>query len=94
MEFHVVRTELLGELQLMMGVIERKNTMPILANVYIEAQDNQLHLKATDLEIGILTQCPAQIVEPGEFTVNAKQLQEMLNTLSDALQDAFDPKHV
>ena len=84
MEFHAVRNELLSELQLMMGVIEKKNTMPILANIYVLAEDNQLTLKATDLEVGIITQCPAQIIEPGEFTVNAKQLQEMLNTLSDA----------
>ena len=83
MELHVVRTELLGELQLMMGVIEKKNTMPILANIYILAEDNQLTLKATDLELGIITRCPAQIIEPGEFTVNAKQLYDMLNTFSD-----------
>jgi DNA polymerase-3 subunit beta len=83
MEFHVIRNELLTELQLMMGVIEKKNTMPILANVYISAEDNQLVLKATDLEVGIISLCPAQIVEPGELTVNAKQLQDMLNTFSD-----------
>lgn len=83
MEFHVVRNELLSELQLMMGVIEKKNTMPILANVYVLAEDNQLTLKATDLEVGIITQCPAQIIEPGEFTVSAKQMQDMLNTFSD-----------
>ena len=83
MEFHVVRNELLSELQLMMGVIEKKNTMPILANIYVLAEDNQLTLKATDLEVGIITQCPSQIIEPGEFTVNAKQLQDMLNTFSD-----------
>jgi DNA polymerase-3 subunit beta len=68
----------------MVGVIEKKNTMPILANIYVLAEDNQLTLKATDLEVGIITQCPAQIIEPGEFTVNAKQLQEMLNTFSNA----------
>ncbi|MDJ0836272.1 MAG: DNA polymerase III subunit beta [Acidobacteriota bacterium] len=83
MEFHVIRSELLTELQLMMGVIEKKNTMPILANIYIQAEDNQLLLKATDLEVGIISHCPAQIVEPGEITVNAKQLQDMLNTFSD-----------
>lgn len=82
MEFHVIRGELQAELQLMMGVIEKKNTMPILANIYIAAEDNQLLLKATDLEVGIITTCPAQIVEPGELTVNAKQLQDMLNTFS------------
>jgi DNA polymerase-3 subunit beta len=83
MEFHVIRNELLTELTLMMGVIEKKNTMPILANIYIQAENNQLVLQATDLEVGIITSCPAQVVEAGELTVNAKQLQDMLNSLSD-----------
>jgi len=83
MEFHIIRSELLNELQLMMGVIEKKNTMPILANIYIMAEDNHLVLKATDLEVGIISESPAQVVEPGEFTVNAKQLLDMLNTFTD-----------
>lgn len=82
MEFHSLRSELLNELQLMMGVIEKKNTMPILANILIRAEGNQLSLEATDLEVGVLTQCPAQVVEAGELTVNAKRLQDMLSTLS------------
>ncbi len=82
MEFHSIRAELLSELQLMMGVIEKKHTMPILANILIQAEGNQLTLKATDLEVGVITQCPAQVVEPGEFTVDAKRLQDMLSTLS------------
>jgi len=84
MEFHVVRAELLSELQISIGVIEKKHTMPILANIYILAEDNQLTLKATDLEVGIISKCPAQVVEPGEFTVNAKSLQDMLSSFTDA----------
>lgn len=87
MEIHVVRTDLLSELQLMQGVIEKKNTMPILANVYIKAENNELILQATDLEVGIITSCPAQVIEPGEFTVNAKQMLDMLNTFSDPQVD-------
>lgn len=84
MEFHVIREELLGELTLMMGVIEKKNTMPILANVFIKAENNELLLQATDLEVGIISRCSAQVVENGEFTVNAKQLSDMLNSFSDS----------
>ncbi len=84
MEFHIVRSDLLNELQLMMGVIEKKNTMPILANICIKAENNQLVLQATDLEVGIISSCPAQVLEPGEITVHAKNLQDMLNTFSDA----------
>ena len=71
MEFHIVRNDLLSELQLMMGVIEKKNTMPILANIFIRAENNHLILQATDLEVGILSQCHAQVIEPGEITVHA-----------------------
>lgn len=84
MEFHVIREELLGELTLMMGVIEKKNTMPILANIYIKAENNELLLQATDLEVGIISRCSAQVVEGGEFTVNAKQLSDMLNSFSES----------
>ncbi|CAM2067224.1 DNA polymerase III subunit beta [Sulfidibacter corallicola] len=84
MEFHIVRNDLLSELQLMMGVIEKKNTMPILANIFIRAENNHLILQATDLEVGIISQCPAQVIEPGEITVHAKNLQDMLNTFSDS----------
>jgi len=84
MEFHVIRDELLSELALMMGVIEKKNTMPILANVYIKAENNELLLQATDLEVGIISRCSAQVVEGGEFTVNAKQLSDMLNSFSES----------
>jgi DNA polymerase-3 subunit beta len=82
MEFHVLRSELSRELQLLQGVIEKKKTMPILANIYIKAENNKLTLNATDLEIGIQTAASAQVVEPGEFTVNAKQFQDMLNSFS------------
>lgn len=83
MEFHVIRTAMLSELQLMKGIVEKKSTMPILANFYIKAEDNKLQLKATDLEMGIITECPAQVIEPGEFTVNADKIFEMLGSLKD-----------
>ena len=78
MEFNAIRQEILSELQMMMGVIEKKHTMPILGNVWVKASENRLKLQATDLEVGMMTECPAQVIEEGEFTVNAKRLQEML----------------
>lgn len=83
MEFNAIRQEILTELQMMMGVIEKKHTMPILGNVLVRAEDNELHLQATDLEVGMISRCPAQVIESGEFTVNARRLQEMLATSSD-----------
>ena len=52
MELVVRKTDLLRELQLFQGIVERKNTIPILANVLMDAKDNEVRLLATDLEVG------------------------------------------
>ena len=52
MELVVRKTDLLRELQLFQGIVERKNTIPILANVLIEAAGDEVKLLATDLEVG------------------------------------------
>ena len=56
MELVVRKTDLLRELQLFQGIVERKNTIPILANVLIEASD-EVKLLATDLEVGLRSRC-------------------------------------
>ena len=52
MELVVRKTDLLRELQLFQGIVERKNTIPILANVLLEAKGDELKFLATDLEVG------------------------------------------
>jgi len=83
MEFIVNRQMLHSELQLIKGVIEKKNTMPILSNVLIEAANNQLVLKSTDLDVGFICKCPAQVIEPGVFTIDALKMQDILGTCSE-----------
>ena len=51
MEFHANRSDLISEIQLIMGVIEKKNTMPILENILVAAEDNKLVFQGTDLEV-------------------------------------------
>ena len=53
MEFTAKKDELLRELALIQGIVERKNTIPILANVLIDAHDGLLELAATDLDVGL-----------------------------------------
>jgi len=53
MEFTVSKTDLVRELNLSQGVVEKKTTIPILSNVLIEAGGDRLQLTATDLELGI-----------------------------------------
>ncbi len=65
MELVVRKADLLRELQLFQGIVERKNTIPILANVLIEADGDQVKLLATDLEVGLRSRCQASVVEEG-----------------------------
>ena len=53
MEFTAKKDELLRELALIQGIVERKNTIPILANVLMEATEDSVELAATDLDVGL-----------------------------------------
>ena len=84
MDLSVRKSDLLRELQFFQGVIERKNTIPILANVLVEAgSDDTLKLLATDLELGLRSQCKASIKKPGELTLPAKKLFEIVRELPE-----------
>jgi DNA polymerase-3 subunit beta len=61
MEFSVKKFDLLTELNLTQGVVERKTTIPILSHLLCEAKGNQLILTATDLELSIRTECEAKV---------------------------------
>ena len=84
MELTVRKTDLLPELQLFQGIAERKNTIPILANVLIEASgDGSVHLLATDLEVGLRSQCVASVAKEGSLTIPAKKLYEIVRALPE-----------
>ncbi|MCL6482077.1 MAG: DNA polymerase III subunit beta [Firmicutes bacterium] len=83
MEFSVKKSDLLEELTVAQGVVEKKTTIPILANVLIEAAANQVALTATDLELCLRTHCPAKVRRAGAVTVPAKKLLELIRLLPD-----------
>ncbi len=83
MELVVRKTDLLRELQLFQGIVERKNTIPILANVLIEADGDRVKLLATDLEVGLRSTCPASVTRRGSLTLPAKKLYEIIKALPD-----------
>ena len=75
MEFTVSRSELVKELNLSQGVVEKKTTIPILSNVLIEAEGSRIVLTATDLELGIQCQPrPARVKKAGAGTIPARRL--------------------
>jgi DNA polymerase-3 subunit beta len=83
MELVVSKTDLLRELQLFQGIVERKNTIPILANILVSAKENKLFFLATDLEVGLRSHCAASITTPGIITIPAKKLFEIVRSLPE-----------
>ena len=83
MELVVRKNDLLRELQLFQGIVERKNTIPILANVLIEAAGEEVRLLATDLEVALRSRCAASVSKPGSLTLPAKKLYEIIKALPD-----------
>ena len=65
MELVVRKNDLLRELQLFQGIVERKNTIPILANVLIEAKGDEVRFLATDLEVALRSKCAATVSKTG-----------------------------
>ena len=83
MQLVVRKNDLLRELQLFQGIVERKNTIPILANVLIEANDGEMRMLATDLEVALRSRCPATVEKSGSLTLPAKKLYEILRALPE-----------
>ena len=83
MEFSVNRADLVRELSLSQGVVEKKTTIPILSNVLIEAAGDRITLTATDLELGIRCECPARVKREGAGTVPARKLLDYVRLLPE-----------
>jgi len=84
MEFTVSKADLVRELNLSQGVVEKKTTIPILSNVLVEATGDRINLTATDLELGIRSSCPARVKKQGASTIPAKRLLDYVRLLPDA----------
>jgi DNA polymerase-3 subunit beta len=83
MEFTVSKTDLVRELNLSQGVVEKKTTIPILSNVLIEAAGEHVQLTATDLELGIRCSCPARVSKEGSGTIPVRRLLDYTRLLPD-----------
>src|SRR6266542_935405 len=85
MRFSLSKASLLRELNLLQGVVEKKNTIPILSNVLIETLGESLvSLIATDLEVSLQTECNADVSQPGAVVLQARKLFDIVRNLPDA----------
>ncbi|MGE0763227.1 MAG: DNA polymerase III subunit beta [Bdellovibrionales bacterium] len=72
--------DLIGRAQ---NIVEKRNTMPVLVNVLLDAQGDFLQVFATDLEVSLTDQMPAEIIQPGKVVVNARSLFDIIKELPE-----------
>jgi DNA polymerase-3 subunit beta len=83
MEFRIGKESFVKALQRIQGIVEKRNTMPILSNALLEVQNDQLFITATDLEVGMRSSYPTNVIREGKITVSAKKLYEIVKEMPD-----------
>lgn len=83
MEFRIAAEELKKALYRAQGIVERKTTMPILANVLVNASKTGLQVTAFDLDVGLVSEHPAEVLKPGAVTVSAKYLFDIVQNVPE-----------
>jgi DNA polymerase III subunit beta len=89
MKFTVVKETILEELQILQGIVEKRNTMPILANILMQVGEAEVEMTGTDLEVGLRTHFEAQVEEPGAVTISGKKIFEIVKSLPDGQPVTF-----
>ena len=77
------REKLLGPLQAVIGVVERRQTMPVLANVLLNVHDGRVSVTATDLEVELVAATEVSVVQAGDLTVPGRKLLDILRALPE-----------
>lgn len=83
MKFSAARDVLLKPLQAVIGVVERRQTMPILSNVLLVAKGNDLAVTATDLEVELVAEAEVSVEAEGEITVSGRKLLDICRALPE-----------
>ena len=81
MKITATREELLGPVQNVIGVVERRQTMPVLSNVLLSAKNNRLSVTGTDLEVELVSAATLTVAAPGEVTVPGRKLLDILRAM-------------
>jgi DNA polymerase-3 subunit beta len=93
MKLSISKENLLGPLQQVVGVVERRQTMAILSNVLLRTVEDRLLITGTDLEVQMIASAPAEISEQGEVTVPARKLLDICRSLADSAELKFEYLH-
>lgn len=90
MKLQVGRNELLSALQAVIGVVERRQTLPVLSNFLLETRDDELVVTGTDLEIELESRARVQNLAPGRATVPARKLFDICRGLPEGADIQLD----
>ena len=85
MKLTATREDLLAPLQIVIGVVERRQTMPVLANVLLSARDGRLAITGTDLEVELVAATKVSLEQPGDITVPGRKLLDIFRALPDGV---------
>lgn len=88
MKFTITRENLQQGLGAVAGSIPTRTTLPVLANILIEAEDGMVRMSGTDLDTAVTVRVPAEVQEPGAITAPAKKLQEIARELPGSTEIA------
>lgn len=83
MKLTASREDILNPLQSVIGVVERRQTMPVLANVLLSARDDKLSITGTDLEVELVATASASVQAPGDITVPGRKLLDIFKALPE-----------
>ena len=83
MKFIVNKSDIFKTLSHLQNIVSKKNTLPILSNILIEAENNSLTLSSTDMDISITDTLNCNVIEEGSITVPAHTLYDIIRKLSD-----------
>jgi DNA polymerase-3 subunit beta len=85
MKVTATREEILGPVQNVIGVVERRQTMPVLSNVLLSARNNRLSVTGTDLEVELVSTVTITVGAPGDITVPGRKLLDILRSLPEGV---------
>jgi DNA polymerase-3 subunit beta len=83
MKLSATREQILAPLQSVIGVVERRQTMPVLSNVLLAARNNRVSVTGTDLEVELVATSEAQVQQPGDVTVPGRKLLDIFRALPE-----------
>jgi len=83
MKFKIKRETLLKPLQFVIGVVERRQTLPVLSNLLLQADTGRISLTATDLEVELVANFDLDVADGGEITIPARKFLDICRTLPD-----------